>query len=166
MRRCSKGSDRCDPNNATQKVVFGTAKYGGLGLDHLATIQNYSRLQYLICHIRSKSITSKLIRQQLYYTQLEIRCSAQVLGKILHAIQPSYSLSELDYINLGIFTCLQGYSCHKFRLDNPAGTNWRYNHHGRTDGICTCEQKRFSRYQQMPSLPSSVLSIGHLEYPR
>jgi hypothetical protein len=52
--------------NAARKVVFGTAKYGGLGLDHLATIQNYSRLQYLIAHIRSKSITSKLTRQQLY----------------------------------------------------------------------------------------------------
>jgi hypothetical protein len=36
--------------NAARKVVFGTAKYGGLGLDHLATIQNYSRLQYLIGH--------------------------------------------------------------------------------------------------------------------
>jgi hypothetical protein len=66
--------------NAARKVVFGTPKYGGLGLDHLATIQNYSRLQYLIGHIRSKSITSKLIRQQLDYTQLEIGCSAQVLG--------------------------------------------------------------------------------------
>jgi hypothetical protein len=61
--------------------VFGTAKYGGLGLDHLATIQNYSRLQYLIGHIRSKSISSKLVRQQLDYTQLEIGCSAQVLGQ-------------------------------------------------------------------------------------
>jgi hypothetical protein len=61
--------------------VFGTAKYGGLGLDHLANIQKYSRLQYLIGHIRSKSITSKLIRQQLDYTQLEIGCSAQVLGQ-------------------------------------------------------------------------------------
>jgi hypothetical protein len=67
--------------NAARKVVFGTAKYGGLGLDHLATIQNYSRLQYLIGHIRSKSITIKLIRQQLDYTQLEIGCSAQVLGQ-------------------------------------------------------------------------------------
>jgi hypothetical protein len=67
--------------NAARKVVFGTAKYGGLGLDHLATIQNYSHLQYLIGHIRSKSITSKLIRQQLDYTQLEIGCSAQVLGQ-------------------------------------------------------------------------------------
>jgi hypothetical protein len=67
--------------NAARKVVFGTAKYGGLGLDHLATIQNYSRLQYLIGHITSKIITSKLIRHQLDYTQLEISCSAQVLGQ-------------------------------------------------------------------------------------
>jgi hypothetical protein len=67
--------------NAARKVVFGTAKYGRLGLDHLATIQNYSHLQYLIVHIRSKSITSKLIRQKLDYIQLEIGCSAQVLGQ-------------------------------------------------------------------------------------
>jgi hypothetical protein len=67
--------------NAARKVVFGSSKYCGLGLDHLATIQNYLRLQYLIGHIRSKSITSKLIRQQLDYTQLEIVCSAQVLGQ-------------------------------------------------------------------------------------
>jgi hypothetical protein len=67
--------------NAARKVVFGTATYGGLGLDHLATIQNYSRLQYLIDHIRSESITSKFIRQQLDYTLIEIGCSAQVLGQ-------------------------------------------------------------------------------------
>jgi hypothetical protein len=67
--------------NAAQKVVLGTAKYGGLGLDHLATLHNYSRLQYLIGHIRSKLITSKLLLHQLDYTQLEIGCSAQVLGQ-------------------------------------------------------------------------------------
>jgi hypothetical protein len=67
--------------NAARKVMSGSAKYSSLGLDHLAIIQNYSCLQYLIVHIRSKSITSKLIRQQLYYTQLEIGCSAQVLGQ-------------------------------------------------------------------------------------
>jgi hypothetical protein len=67
--------------NAARKIVFGSTKYCGLWLDHLATIQNYLRLQYLIGHIRSKSITSKLIRQQLDYTQLEIGCSAQVLGQ-------------------------------------------------------------------------------------
>jgi hypothetical protein len=67
--------------NAARKVLFGTAKYCGLGINHLATIQNYSRLQYLIGHIRSKSITSKLIRQQLDYTQLESGCSEQVLSQ-------------------------------------------------------------------------------------
>jgi hypothetical protein len=36
--------------NAARKVMFGSAKYCGLGLDHLATTQNYSRLQYLIGH--------------------------------------------------------------------------------------------------------------------
>jgi hypothetical protein len=47
----------------------------------LATAQNFSRLHYLIVHIRSKSITSKLIRQQLDYNQLEIGCPYQVLGQ-------------------------------------------------------------------------------------
>jgi hypothetical protein len=50
--------------NAARIFVFGSAKCCGLGIDHLATIQNYSRLQYLIGHIREKNITSKLIRQQ------------------------------------------------------------------------------------------------------
>jgi hypothetical protein len=67
--------------NAARKVIFGSAKYCGLGPDHLATAQNLLRLQYLIGHIRSKSITSKLIRQQLDYTQLEIGCPSHVLGQ-------------------------------------------------------------------------------------
>jgi hypothetical protein len=64
-----------------RKVVFGSAKYCGLGLDQLATVQNFSRLQYLIGHISCKSITRKLIRQQLDYTQLEMGCPSQVLGQ-------------------------------------------------------------------------------------
>jgi hypothetical protein len=67
--------------NTARKVVFGSAKYCGLGLSRLATVQNYSRLQYLIGHIRSKIITSKLIGQQIEYTQLEIGCPSQVLGQ-------------------------------------------------------------------------------------
>jgi hypothetical protein len=67
--------------NVARKVVFRTAKYGGLGFDHLATIKNHSRLHYIISHISTKSITIKLIGQQLDYSQLEIGCSAQVLGQ-------------------------------------------------------------------------------------
>jgi hypothetical protein len=67
--------------STARKVVFGSEKYCGLGIDHLATTQKYSHLQYLTGHTRSKSITSKLIRQKLDYTQLEIGCPSQVLGQ-------------------------------------------------------------------------------------
>jgi hypothetical protein len=80
----------CIVRNAASTVVFGSAKYCGLGLDHLSSVQNFSRLQYLIGNIKSKSITSKLIRHQLDYTQLEIGFSTQVLvqdyNRYRHAI--------------------------------------------------------------------------------
>jgi hypothetical protein len=50
--------------NAVRTVVFGSATYCGLGLDHLETVQNFSCLQCIIGHIRSKR-TRKIIRQQL-----------------------------------------------------------------------------------------------------
>jgi hypothetical protein len=68
-------------HNTARTVVFGSATYCGLGLYHLATVQKFSRLQYIIGHIRSKIITSKLIRQQLDYTQLDIGCPTQVLSQ-------------------------------------------------------------------------------------
>jgi hypothetical protein len=34
--------------NTARTVVFGTSKYGGLGLDHLAAVQGFAQLQYLI----------------------------------------------------------------------------------------------------------------------
>jgi hypothetical protein len=61
------------------RTFFWSAKYCVLGIDHLATVQNFSRLQYIIGHIRSKSIKSKLILHQLDYTQLKIGCSTEVL---------------------------------------------------------------------------------------
>jgi hypothetical protein len=36
---------------AARDVVFGTSQFGGLGMDHLATLQGRSRLQYLLGHI-------------------------------------------------------------------------------------------------------------------
>jgi hypothetical protein len=36
---------------AARAVVFGTVQFGGLGLDHLATLQGHIRLQYLLGHI-------------------------------------------------------------------------------------------------------------------
>jgi hypothetical protein len=144
--------------NSARKVVFGSAKYCGLGLDHLATVQNISRLQYLIGHIRSKSITSKLICQQLYYTQLEIGCPSQVLGQDYKR----YSQAS----NMGIITRMQGISHRKIRLDPAAGKNWRRNDHGSIDGINTCEKNRFCSDWQMSHLPSGLIPFIYREYPR
>jgi hypothetical protein len=64
---------------AHQSVVFGTAKFGGLGLEHLAAYQGHNRLQYLIGHLRCNSTTGKLMRSMLDYTHLECGCSGNVL---------------------------------------------------------------------------------------
>jgi hypothetical protein len=52
----------------------------GLGIDHFAAVQGYNRIQYLIGHLRSKSLTGKLIWNQLEYTQLEVGCVANPLA--------------------------------------------------------------------------------------
>jgi hypothetical protein len=37
---------------AHRSVVFVTAQFGGLGLEHLAVYQGHSRLKYLMGHLR------------------------------------------------------------------------------------------------------------------
>jgi hypothetical protein len=64
---------------AHQSVVFGTAQFGGLGLEHLATYQGHNRLQYLMEHFRCNITTGKLMRSMLNYTQLECRYWGNVL---------------------------------------------------------------------------------------
>jgi hypothetical protein len=39
-------------SKAPRAVVFGTARYGGIGLDHLAALQIHGQLQYLLGHLR------------------------------------------------------------------------------------------------------------------
>jgi hypothetical protein len=64
--------------NAERPVVFGTAQYGRMGLDHLETVQNYGQLQYLI---GSHDTAGQLIRTMLEYAELEGGCSKNVLGE-------------------------------------------------------------------------------------
>jgi hypothetical protein len=64
---------------AHRSVVFGTAQFGGLGLEHLAAYQGHNRLQYLMGHLLCNSTTDKLMRSMLDYTQLECGCSGNVL---------------------------------------------------------------------------------------
>jgi hypothetical protein len=55
---------------AHRSVVFGTAQFGVLGLEHLAAYQGHNRLQYLMVHLRCNSTTGKIMRSMLDYTQL------------------------------------------------------------------------------------------------
>jgi hypothetical protein len=64
---------------AHRSVVFGMAQFGGLGLEHLAVYQGHNRLQYLMGHLRCNTTTGKPMRSVLDYTQLECRCSGNVL---------------------------------------------------------------------------------------
>jgi hypothetical protein len=57
--------------NTKIEVVFGTAKYGGLGMDHLAAIQGYGQLQYLVGYLRSDDTSGTLNRILMEFTQLE-----------------------------------------------------------------------------------------------
>jgi hypothetical protein len=64
---------------AHRSVVFGTAQFGGLGMEHLAAYQGQNRMQYLMGHLRCNITTGKLMRSMLDYTQLEGGCSGNVL---------------------------------------------------------------------------------------
>jgi hypothetical protein len=65
-------------SKATRAVVFGTPRYGGIGLYHLAAVQSYGQLQYLIRHLRCKDTTGKLIRMMMEFTQMECGCTGNV----------------------------------------------------------------------------------------
>jgi hypothetical protein len=65
--------------NTARAVVFRPSQYCGLWLDNLAVVQGHSRIQDLIGHLRSKSLTGKLIRNQLEYTQLKVGCETNCL---------------------------------------------------------------------------------------
>jgi hypothetical protein len=64
---------------AARAVVFGTAEFGGLGLDQLATLQVHSRLQYLLGHLRCGDRTGQLIRMIIEYTQPECSTMENIL---------------------------------------------------------------------------------------
>jgi hypothetical protein len=64
---------------APRGVIFGTAQYGGLGLEYLADYQGHIRLQYLIGHLLCDSTTGKLMCSMLYYTQLECGYTGKLL---------------------------------------------------------------------------------------
>jgi hypothetical protein len=57
--------------NTARNLVFGTSKYGGLGLDHLDAVKGFAQLQYLIGSLRTQDTTGDLYQMLLEYTELE-----------------------------------------------------------------------------------------------
>jgi hypothetical protein len=64
---------------AARAVVLGTSHHEGLGLDHLATVQLYGQLQYLLGSIRGNNTTGQLARMMLEFAKLNCGCIGNVL---------------------------------------------------------------------------------------
>jgi hypothetical protein len=66
-------------SNAPQSVVYGTPRYGGIGLDHLAAEQSHGQLQYLLGNLICRDTTGQLIRMMMEFTQMEYGCTGNVI---------------------------------------------------------------------------------------
>jgi hypothetical protein len=60
-------------------VVFRTTRYGGIGLDHITSVQSHGQLQYLLGHLRRQYTTGQLIRMIMEFTQMECSCTGNIL---------------------------------------------------------------------------------------
>jgi hypothetical protein len=65
--------------NTSMHMVSGTCKYGGLGLDHLAAVQGFTQIQYLIGSLRTHDTTGDLYQILPEYTQLECGTTIPIL---------------------------------------------------------------------------------------
>jgi hypothetical protein len=70
--------------NTPRSVVFGTSKYGGLGLDHLSAVQVFGQSQYLIGSLRTQDTTGNLFQIFLEYTQLEYGTATPIMEAHFH----------------------------------------------------------------------------------
>jgi hypothetical protein len=76
-------------SGAPRAVVFGTSRYGGIGLDHLAAVQSHRQPQYLVGHLQCQDTTGQLIRMMMEFTQMECGCT----GNILEQSYKQYAVS-------------------------------------------------------------------------
>jgi hypothetical protein len=75
--------------NTARTVVFGTTKYGGIGLDHLTTLQGFAQLQYLIRSLRTQDTMGDLYQMLLEYTQLECGTDTPILEAEFTRYEPT-----------------------------------------------------------------------------
>jgi hypothetical protein len=59
--------------------VLGKSQHGGLGLDHLTTVQLYGQPQYLLGSIRCNDTIWQQARMMLEFVKLECGCTGNVL---------------------------------------------------------------------------------------
>jgi hypothetical protein len=65
--------------NTARSAVFGTSKYVGLGIDHLAAVQGFGQMQYMIGSLWTQNTTGNMYQMLLEYTQLECSTVTQIL---------------------------------------------------------------------------------------
>jgi hypothetical protein len=75
--------------NTARTVVFGTRKYGQLGLDHLSVVQSFAQLQYMIGSLRTQDTAGDLYQMLLEYTQLECGTDAPILEADFTTYEPA-----------------------------------------------------------------------------
>jgi folate-dependent tRNA-U54 methylase TrmFO/GidA len=61
-------------------VVFGTTKYGVLGLTYLVAVKGYGQLQYIVGRLRSDDTLGTLYRILMKFTQLEFGIEQEILS--------------------------------------------------------------------------------------
>ena len=70
-------------------VVFGPQEFGGMGVPHLFTEMNVSKIEYLIMHIRNNSDLGKLFRINLNWIQMHAGISVPLF-------ESAYAIPYLD----------------------------------------------------------------------
>jgi hypothetical protein len=66
--------------NTARYMVFGTNKYGGQGGSHLAAVQGYGQLKYLLGQFRSEDTSGTVYRILMEFTQLECVMEEEILS--------------------------------------------------------------------------------------
>jgi hypothetical protein len=66
-------------SNPPRAVVSVKARYGGIGLDHLTSVQSHGQLQHLLGHLQCQYTTGQLIHMTMKFTQMECSCMGNVL---------------------------------------------------------------------------------------
>jgi hypothetical protein len=57
-------------SKAPRAVVFGMARYRGIGRGHLTVDKSHGQLKYLLGHLRCQYTTGQLIRMMMEFTQM------------------------------------------------------------------------------------------------